>query len=492
MATLEEVLRIQSRQGILQAPKSTIITVWNDQQKPVKASTTNQTLNISLQNNSSSSNVWAYVTGLDINRDNAVFLLQNDGTTGYYPTSPSATQSPLLQNCHIRLGPPGTTKTVTIPRIAGGRIWFSIDSQLTFLLNPGPAVVEPSVMNPTDPNYNLRWSFAEFTFNEMQLFANISYVDFVSLPISMSLRNESGTHTQTVPGIPASGLDKICSDLIAQSARDGAGWDKLIIRSPTTGRNLRALSPNSGIVMNNTLFRGYFQPYVDAVWSRYNPNTADPLRVDTQNQSWGILSGRVNPSTGRLTFNNNPALSFPKPSAADIFSCSTGAFAGYPQPNTEVMGNMTARLSAAFNRSTLLINSLQPTAERIATYYTSHAITNHYSRIVHAANPDGRGYAFPYDDVAATNNEVDNVAGTVNDGRPGVFVVGIGGNRVASFDFVDAGQSAQVVHRASVFEEEEDGVDAAASENVGASAGSSAIKGLLVWMGRLLWIRKRE
>jgi hypothetical protein len=59
------------------------------------------------------------------------------------------------------------------------------------------------------------------------------------------------------------------------------------------------------------------------------------------------------------------------------------------------------RLAAAFNRSTLLIDADQPDGENPADYYAN-PVTNHYARIVHATSLDGRGYAFPYDDVAPT------------------------------------------------------------------------------------------
>ena len=60
---------------------------------------------------------------------------------------------------------------------------------------------------------------------------------------------------------------------------------------------------------------------------------------------------------------------------------------------------MTPRLAAAFNRSTLLIDSGQPADENPADYCTG-AITNHYARIMHATTADGCGYAFPYSDLA--------------------------------------------------------------------------------------------
>ena len=413
MTTLEDVLKIQKQFGILQAPT-----------KPSKSVTkviaeTASTLDIALKNTTSSSNCWAYVTGLDITKNNAVFILQSDGVTPYYPQSPSDTLQPLQANCNIQLGAPGSSKTVTIPRIAGGRVWLCRDSQLTFRLNPGPAVVEPSVTNPSDPDYNHFWSFVEFTFNDFQLFGNITYVDYVGLPVSLTLENQSG-QIQNVVGVPTDGLETVCSKLLDQQAKDGAGWDQLIIKDPT-GAHLRALSPNSAIVMTPGLFDGYYQPYVDAVWAKY---ASDTLSVDTQNQ-WGVVTGRI--QDGKLTFPN--VGDFSQPSAANIFACNSGPFAGRTT-NQEEMGNITARLAAAFNRSTLLTNSNQPDGEVIDNYYRE-SVTNHYSRIVHETVADGRGYAFPYDDVAAS--DATNVAGTVADSNPKLFTVTFGGNSTAAY-----------------------------------------------------------
>src|SRR5882757_1679861 len=97
-----------------------------------KASATSSTLNIDLVNNTGNNTVYAYVTGLAIDNGNAWFLLQADGHTPYYPSSPSSTGSPLQANCAIRMGASGGSPTrITIPHIAGGRIWFSIGTPLT-------------------------------------------------------------------------------------------------------------------------------------------------------------------------------------------------------------------------------------------------------------------------------------------------------------------------------------------------------------------------
>jgi hypothetical protein len=377
-----------------------------------RASATAATLSVALVNETSSSTVYAYVTGQAINNNNALVLLESNGQTLYYPANPSSTGTPLAADCAIPLGGPGSTTNVTIPQIAGGRIWFSIGTPLTFLLNPGangPGLVEPSVTNPSDPNIDTFWDFCEFTYNSSQLFANISYVDFVSIPIALTLTDSSGG-VQHVSGMPAGGLNTVCSGLTAQNNTDGAGWNRLIVTSG--GQNLRALSPNNGIVMNSSLFSGYFQPYVNQVWSKY---TSQSLTVDTQ-ASWGSVTGQV--SGGQLTFSG--VGSFGQPAAADIFSCSTGPFANAAGE----MGALIARISAAFNRTTLLIDSDQPDDENPSDYYQN-SVTNHYARIVHAANLDGRGYAFPYDDVAPTNGA--DQSGAVSSGSPTLWTVTVGG-----------------------------------------------------------------
>nr|POE64944.1 glucan endo-1,3-beta-glucosidase [Quercus suber] len=264
--------------------------------------------------------------GSAIDRGGALFLLQSDAKTAYYPASPSATGTALAQNVSIPLGAPGNTVTATIPRLAGGRIWMSVDAPLVFKVNPGPGLVEPSVFNQSDPNINTNFGFAEFTFNSAQVFANISYVDFVGAPISLTLTDTSGK-SQHVSGLPANGLDTICNGLKAQTAKDNRRWSSLIVTK--NGKNLRALSPNSA---------GY-----------------------------GNVNGETN-SAGALNFGAGGT--FAKPSARDIFSCSTGPFATGNNPETNVI---IPRLAAAFNRSTLLLpnGNTSPNGVPSSQYYST-------------------------------------------------------------------------------------------------------------------------
>ncbi|EAT89703.1 hypothetical protein HBH56_018500 [Parastagonospora nodorum] len=384
-----------------------------EQQQQVLAEAAPGTLRLALQNKSNSGNVYAYITGLALERNNTPLFVQADGQSIYYPTAPSDIQQPLQADVAIPLGAPGNTVNVTIPKIAGGRIWFSIDAKLTFLLNPGPAVVEPSVTNPSDPNYNLSWTFCEFTYNDAQLFANISYVDFVSIPVALSLTNAQG-NTQTVPGMGPDGFNTLVNELRAQSQRDGRPWNQLIYEA--NGRPLRILSPNNLLVGNGAAWDGYWDAYINAVWDKYRN---EDITINTQAAA-GNLTGRVQGTELQL----GEAGSFNAPSARDIFTCSTGPFAtGSNQARNAVI----PRLAAAFNRSILLNTpgNQFPNGSNPSQYYKDLETTNHYSRLVHSVQKDGRGYAFPYDDVVPDGGQ--DVAGTVFDGNPTLFTIAVGG-----------------------------------------------------------------
>ncbi|MCJ1448244.1 MAG: hypothetical protein MMC23_008758 [Stictis urceolatum] len=373
------------------------------------AAGTHSSLTVSLQNDSNSSTVYAYITGHSIDHGNKLFLLRADGRIPYYPSNPSRTGSHLTEDCSIKLGGPGTTHNVTIPHIAGGRVWFSINKPLTFLLNPGPALVEPSVTNETDPNYHIEWDFCEFTYNSAQLFANITYVDFVSLPIALTMET-AHSGTKHISGMRSDGLSKTVESLHAQQKTDGKPWSRLIVNGPN-GQPLRVLSPNAGRIIAGDLFHDYYKSYVDRVWAKYA--SAD-LHVNTQ-ASYGTLEGRVH--NNQLTFSDGST--FFKPTAEDIFSCSTGPFTGSNPSKLALI----PRIAAALNRSTLLRDAEQPGAGHGEFYREE--VTNHYSRIVHEHNVDGRGYAFPYDDVVGKDGF--ESAGTVFDGVPRGLTVVVGG-----------------------------------------------------------------
>lgn len=105
-------------------------------------------------------------------------------------------------------------------------------------------------------------------------------------------------------------------------------------------------------------------------------------------------TGRVEGET--FVFRNTSgavATTFVKPDSDSVLRC----FKHLDAPNDEVRGPISRTLCAGFNRSTLVANSAQP--DRDASAFYADAVTNHFSRIIHAQMVDGKAYGFPFDDV---------------------------------------------------------------------------------------------
>ncbi|OQO08787.1 hypothetical protein B0A48_05677 [Cryoendolithus antarcticus] len=370
-------------------------------------------LQIALHNDSDSSALYAVISGIAIQQGGQRCLLKANGDDLYFPQNPPSIGSPLAEECSIPLGPPGNTVTVTIPQIAGGRIWISRDAKLTFLLNPGPALVEPSVLNPSDPNAAVDFGFAEFTLNNDQLYANISYVDHVPrIPIAISLQQASGQR-QDVAGMAPDGLEKLAQELRAQKEKDGRPWDKLVVERD--GKPLRILNATHGGAVGAD-FGGYYEPHVEEVWQKYQ---SDSMKVDTQ-AGPGVLQGSVT-SSGALKIGDEE---FSKPTTSDILGCNSGPFTTGPSATRNAI---IPRLAAAFVRSTLLHCDTHPSSPE--TFYQIDP-TNHYARLVHEVNEDKKGYAFAYDDVQPEGGE--DQSGKVNAGDPVLFTVSVGGKRAGA------------------------------------------------------------
>jgi hypothetical protein len=363
--------------------------------------------------NRSGSAVNAYVTGREFGTDRMMLLLA-DGRP-YHLEEPPGPVTPLPVDAAIPLNPAGADPVVlTLPRMYGSRIYLVRDDVLDFAVNPGPALVEPALHNPADAAFEKTVAFCEFTFNDVQLYINLSYVDLVTaLPIGIRLQ---GNGDKSVAALPDGAVETIATDLEAQADRDGHPWDGLVLRGGD-GRILRVMSPQNLMAPffgqpEQMPFRDYWDAYVDEVWRRYRDTD---LRVDLQGGR-GVLTGRVRDD--RLVFDDGSA--FARPASRDIFTCDHGPFTNNPADSDAKKG-LIARISAAFNRSTIHDHAEQPNGAPVEAFY-AHATTNHYSRAVHANSPIG--YAFPYDDV--TPDGVPDQSGAANDGEPVRLTVAAG------------------------------------------------------------------
>lgn len=394
-------------------------------------------LNLALVNYLGSNNVKAYVTGLNANNQ-LVFVGPNGQF--YYPSTSSSTPVAIPDaSIAIPLGAKGSTKPVTIPGyISASRVYFS-EGPLKFFVvatGGGPGLVEPAAVNPNDPNAATNWGFAELTWvGNGGLYADISFVDFVGLPLGITLTTKDGSAKQQALGLPSNAVQSVCTDLQNQAKADGRAWGQECVYTPS-GKLIRVLAPIDLLSQKATAFSGYFVSYVKQVFQTYSTK---PLTINTQSAA-GLVKCHTNPSTMTMTCDgDNRAYTFPH--TEDILGCNSGPFAIQAGDNA-VHYAVVPRLCAAFNRGTLLLGTdttvnvagygpasgaVQPGLSS-KSYYTSTPY-NWFSKSVHKHEWNGRGYAFSYDDVAPSDGQ--NVAGLVTSAAPDTLTLLVGGYDLA-------------------------------------------------------------
>lgn len=377
--------------------------------------TSNPQLGLVLQNNYDAAPINVYITGQDTS--GAIVFVLPDGTFYYPPPTTSTTPEPITENVAVPLGGKGSETSLSFPDyISSGRVWIAAGDLMFYVVDAGgkPGLVEPSSTNPEDPSSGTNWGFVELTNNLSGIYADVSYVDFVGMPLGLSLKSVDGV--QTVQGTSTNAVSEICSALQAQAAIDGAPWDALCVKDEA-GTLLRVMAPADYITLDSSAFKDYWTDYVNQVWEHYTSNT---LTIDTQTPNGKVACTVVGEELTCVGDNRGYA----KPGPVDIFGCDAGPFA-IAQDDGDIHRAVVPRLCAAFVRSTLLIpgGDVQPSLSS-ADYYTV-SPTNYYSKFVHEHELDGLGYAFAYDDVAADGQP--SAAGLVNNPNPEVLTVIIGG-----------------------------------------------------------------
>ncbi|MEU4288016.1 glycoside hydrolase family 64 protein [Kribbella sp. NPDC026596] len=289
----------------------------------------------------------------------------------------------------------GQSITIQMPKFSG-RVYFSYGQKLVFKLTTG-GLVQPAVQNPSDPNRNILFHWSEYTLNDSGIWINSTQVDMVSAPYAVAVKAADGS-TKTTGHLKAGGYNALYDAIRGQSG----GWSNLIQTAPD-GSVLRALSPLYG-VETGALPSNVLDDYVNRVWAKYSSETltVTPFGDQPDIKYFGRVSGNV------MNFTNTSGAivtSFQKPNSAGIFGCAGLLDA----PNDQVRGPISRTLCAGFNRSTLLTSTNQPDPNDSGFYQD--AVTNHYSRAIHAQMADGTAYGFAFDDVG--NHEA-----LVHDGNP--------------------------------------------------------------------------
>ncbi|HET9382785.1 MAG TPA: glycoside hydrolase family 64 protein [Streptomyces sp.] len=289
----------------------------------------------------------------------------------------------------------GGTTTIQMPKFSG-RIYMSFGQKLVFKLATG-GLVQPAVQNPSDPNRNILFHWAEYTLNDSGVWFNSSQVDMFAVPYSVGVQRADGS-TTTTGRLKPGGYNGFFNALRGQSG----GWSNLV-QTRSDGTVLRALAPLYGME-TGALPASVMDDYINRVWSKYASQTltVTPFGNQPNTKYFGRVSGDV------MNFTNSSGAvvtSFQKPDADSIFGCHKKLDA----PNDQVRGPISRTLCAGFNRSTLLTNPNQP--DTSASGFYQDGVTNHYARHIHAQMADGKAYAFAFDDVG-------NHESLVHDGNP--------------------------------------------------------------------------
>jgi hypothetical protein len=373
-------------------------------------------LQIKLVNNFKDKDVKAYILGLD--SAGKVFFAGPNSKVIYPNAKASRTPIEITDDLSFTLRPTEEPLSVALPPfVRSGRVYFSSDDLKFFVVDTGQgdSIVQPSVTNTRDPNAGVSWGFVELTYMDGLLYANISYVDFVGIVLGMTLVTNSGSR-QVTAGLETNAVSKICNDLIKQGETDGRKWASLCIAGADT-KPIRVLSPGNYHDLDSMVFENYWREYVNDVWVRYS---TEDLVINTQSRA-GMTKCRV--VGEELSCDDNKSR-FSKPDSKDVWGCNSGPFS-ISEKHSAVHTAIVPRLCAGFVRSTLLVNqgNVQPSLGH--EHYYKVNTTNHYSRIVHSYEVDGKGYAFAYDDVNPDQGQ--DASGVVSSDNVNFLTIHAGG-----------------------------------------------------------------
>ncbi|GAA4258995.1 glycoside hydrolase family 64 protein [Dactylosporangium darangshiense] len=336
--------------------------------------------------------VYLYVLGTNLSTGRLGYVDAGGAFTAWSPGT-----NPPMPAPDVSIPGPvnGASKTIQLPRGLSGRVYMSLGERLRFFLTPD-GLVQPAPWAAGDPNHDILFDWSEFTYNDAGLWLNSSQVDMFAVPHAVSVTGANGA-VHTTGALVANGRQNVIDQV-----RATAGWGNTVV-TRGDGTVLRVLAP--GKAADAGLFSAtYLDPYIANAWNAYTTRTltVQPFTNQPNVRYFGRTSGTVMNFTDG---SGRQVASFNRPSTANVWGCD-GALGA---PNDQVVGPIARTLCAALHRSTLGTIDTQP-GGTAADFYNS-ALTNHYSKIVHANMADGKAYGFAFDDVL-------NQESLVHDGDP--------------------------------------------------------------------------
>jgi len=367
-------------------------------------------LPVVLVNNSgySDDQVYILITGLSLDEQNQVWGVINT-------TAGSNFGNVTLQN--VAGGDNGSSfsyQLSSLPSSNGGRIfympeirscllWFSMLNKLNMPVNaaflpeaPPFQIVQPSFMNPSDPNYTTNFDIFELTYllsGSPQVAADATAVSFFSIPLHGYLSGATSASSTTGLYQPRSYIMSQASTTFNNNTTppEKTQWDKLFLTSGS--QVLRLISP--GKAMSASIFdanylddaASYGYSYINDIWDGGAESfyVKKPLNltvgVTVPTTATYQYSGSVH-SNNTFVFtssNGGPTVTFPAPTTSptptgttsyEIFSAINFIT---PTPTAGSAGDAVSKLVQE-----AIIAGLVPTTDTLSLSYLTANQKNYY------------------------------------------------------------------------------------------------------------------
>ncbi|MFR8767375.1 MAG: beta-1,3-glucanase family protein [Eubacterium sp.] len=277
-------------------------------------------------------------------------------------------------------------KYVYLPDIESGRMYLSYGEPVyvTFINGADGKVgyAGPDLNNPSDPNSDVLFEFAEFTVTNKEYWGNTTRVDFFSFPVVTRLVGQGGFDNR--PGDYPT-YDKTVGDIGTRDQIFNA-WKN---SAPAAWKSLydgkRIMAPCKTTFNEGKENGHYFDNYINEFWNKYSNETL-VFRCDA-----GTFRGRV--SGDHMTFTKDGdggTYTIYKPTTQDVLEGKGNFNRGN---STELV--IEAQLCAAFNRGV----ATDPANYQNPSAYYKNGTYNYYSKFLHERSVNNFSYGFCYDDV---------------------------------------------------------------------------------------------
>ena len=277
-------------------------------------------------------------------------------------------------------------KYVYLPDIESGRMYLSYGEPVYITFNTAAdgtvGYAGPDLNNPSDPNSDVLFEFAEFTVTNKEYWGNTTRVDFFSFPVVTRLVGQGGFDNR--PG-DYDVYDKTVGDI---GTRDEIfkAWQN---QAPSIWKSLydgkRIMAPCKTSFNEGKANGNYFDNYINEFWNKYSNETL-VFKCDA-----GTFRGRVNGN--HMTFTKDGdggTYNVYKPTTQDVLEGKGNFNRGN---STELV--IEAQLCAAFNRGV----ATDPANYQNPSAYYKNSTYNYYSAFMHKHSVNNFAYGFCYDDV---------------------------------------------------------------------------------------------